>query len=85
MAEIIRPTIRRKKSSVVVKEIKPNPAPNLPRMSAPQFKAEAIQILEERLLYLGVVIPKSKIKRLAPALVQIGKKYYELAEPHIEF
>jgi len=85
MAEIIRTKPRSKKSSVTVKEVQPKSVPNLSRMVMPQFRAEAIQVLEERLLFLGIVIPKTKLKRLAPALVDIGKKYYELANPVIEF
>jgi len=85
MAEIIRPTQRRRSASIVVKEVKPIIPPNLPRMSVPQFREEAVRILEDRLLFLGIIIPKSKIKRLAPALIDIGKKYYELAEQKVEF
>lgn len=85
MAEIIRTKPKNKKTSVTVKEVQPKPVPSLSKMVVPQFRAEAVRILEERLLFLGIIIPKTKLKRLAPALVDIGKKYYELANPNIEF
>ena len=80
MAEIIRVNQKSKKKEIEVKVVQPKKAPNLPKTVSTQFKQEAIEKLEDRLLYLGIVIPKGKLKMLAPALVKIGKKYYEAVD-----
>lgn len=79
MAELIRVNPKTKKKEIEVSVVQPKKAPNLSKAMSTQFKQESIEILEDRFLYLGIIIPKGKLKRLAPALVEIGKKYYEAA------
>lgn len=77
MSEIIK--VPKKKPTVRVVEAEPVIAPDLSFLSDQQFQREAVIMLEDRLLYLGIVIPRERIKRLAPALTNIGKLYYKLA------
>lgn len=77
MSEIIK--VQKKKPTVTVTEVKPPPAPDLSFLSNQHFQRDAVITLEDRLLKLGIIIPRDKIKRLAPALTDIGKLYYSLA------
>lgn len=77
MSEVIK--VPKKTPSVKVTEVKQQPAPDLSFLSDQQFQRDAVITLEERLLRLGIIIPRDKIKLLAPALTKIGKTYYSLA------
>lgn len=77
MSEVIK--VPKKKPAVKVTEVKTPPAPDLSFLNDQQFQREAVIALEDRLLQLGIVIPRDRIKRLAPALTEIGKLYYSLA------
>lgn len=85
MAELIRVNPKTKKKELKVELIQPKKAPSLPKITSFQFKQESIDVLEDRLLYLGIIIPKNKLKRLAPALEEIGKKYYEAVDVEPKF
>lgn len=83
MAEVI--DVEKKKPKIIVTEVKPAPAPDLSFLNEQQFQREAVIVLEDRLLQLGIVIPRDRIKRLAPALTEIGKLYYSLASDKLLF
>jgi len=77
MAKVIN--VDKKKPKITVTEVKPEPAPDLSFLYEQQFQRESVMLLEDRLLQLGIIIPRDKIKRLAPAFTNIGKLYYSLA------
>lgn len=77
MSELIR--IPKKQKEVTITEVKPQPAPDIPRIYHYEFETGALEILEEKLADLGIVIPKEQLKKVTPALHDIGKKYYSYA------
>lgn len=83
MSEVIK--VPKKTPSVKVTEVKQQPAPDLSFISDQQFQRNAVITLEERLLQLGIVIPRDRIKLLAPAFTKIGKAYYSLAASNPAF
>lgn len=76
MAEIIRPP--KKTPKVIVHEETLPVAPDLSLLQQQRFQREAVTVLEDRLLKLGLIIPRDRIKLLSPALTEIGKFYYSL-------
>lgn len=69
-------TRQKKKKNIIIKEVKPEPAPDISFAYRYQFKAEALTILDDKLSELGIVIPRNRMEQLENALVDIGKLYY---------
>lgn len=55
--------------------------PELSLFMVTQFKQQSIIVLEDRLLELGIIVPHETIEELLPALIEVGKIYYDLTVP----
>lgn len=69
---------KQKGQQVKVTHIRPQPelVPDIDPFHSDEFCSKAIDLIENKLVDIGVVIPRGRLKQLSDVLPDIGKLYY---------